>query len=49
VGVPIVARERLDPLELGDRLVVGRELAPPDLSVLFDLVQLDERDRGEHV
>ncbi len=49
VGVALVARERLDAVELGDRLVVGRELAPPDLAVLLQLVELDERDRGQHV
>ena len=49
VGVARVAGQRLDAVQLGDRLVVHRELAPSDLSVALDLVQLDERDRREHV
>src|SRR2546423_8958828 len=49
VHVPLVARERRDPVELGNRLVVEPELPQPDLAMTFDLVELAERDRAEHV
>ena len=44
-----VALERLDPVEVGDPLVVERELALARRGVLGQLVELDERDRREHV
>ena len=47
--VAVVARERLDPLEAGEALVVERELPLPDPRVRLDPVELDERDRREHV
>ena len=49
VRVARVARERRDPVEAGDRLVVERELPRADRRVPLELVELDERDRGEHV
>ena len=44
-----VARKRLDAVELGDRLVVERELSSADLRMPLHLVELHERDRREHV
>ena len=44
-----VAGERLDPVEPGEALVVERELPLRGPRVLGDLVELDERDRREHV
>ncbi len=49
VRVARVAGERLDPVESGEALVVELELAPPPRRVLGELVELDERDRREHV
>ena len=49
MGVAGVALERLDPVQAGDPLVVQRELALPRGGVLRQLVELDERDRREHV
>ena len=49
VRVARVARERRDPVEVGEPLVVERELARADLGVRLELVELDERDRGEDV
>ena len=49
VRVARVARERLEPVDPGDALVVERELALARGRVLGQLVELDERDRGEHV
>ena len=44
-----VARERRDPVEVGEALVVERELARADRGVVLELVELDERDRREDV
>ena len=44
-----IACERRDALEADEPLVVPRELARPDLGVVLDPVELDERDRGEDV
>ena len=49
VHVAGVAGERLDPVELGHGLVVGRELPLANRAVGFQLVELDERDRGQDV
>ena len=50
VAVACVAGERLDPGRLGDvGGVVRGDVAPADLGVLLDLVQLTERDRCEDV
>ena len=49
VRVARVALERLDPVEAGDPLVVERELPLADRGVRGQLVELDERDRREHV
>ena len=49
VHVARVARERRDPVELGDAVVVERELPLADLAMPLELVELDERDRREHV
>ena len=49
VRVARVARDRLDPVELGDGRVVELDLPHPQRAVALDLVELAERDRGEHV
>ena len=49
VPVTRVARERRDPGEAGEALVVERELPGADLGVRLEAVELDERDRREHV
>ncbi len=49
VRVAWVARERLDPVEPGEAVVVELELALTAGGVLGELVELDERDRREHV
>ena len=45
----VVARERLDPLQAGEPLVVEGELPLADLRVRVEPVELDERDRREDV
>ena len=49
VRVPGVALEWRDAVEPREALVVQRELALPDRRVRLDAVELDERDRREHV
>ena len=49
VQVARVARQRVDPVQLGDGRVVDLDLPQPDRPVPLDLVELAERDRGEHV
>jgi hypothetical protein len=49
VRVAQVARDGLDPLQLGNRRVVEFDLRQPQLAVPLDLVELAERDRREHV
>ena len=49
VRVARVARERRDAVEVGEALVVERELARADRRVVLELVELDERDRREDV
>ena len=49
VGVARVAGDGLDPVELGDRGVVELDLRHSGRAVLHHLVELAERDRGEHV
>ena len=44
-----VAGERLDPVQLRHRRVIRVDMPGADLPVLFDLVQLAERDRREDV
>ena len=44
-----VATERLDTVELGDRLVVQHKLTSADRRMPLHLVELHERDRREHV
>ena len=44
-----VARDGVDPVEVRDPLVVDRDLPAANLGVPLDLVELHERDRGEHV
>ena len=47
--VAVVARDRRDTFETGKALLVDRDVAPANLGVMLDLVQLDERDRREDV
>ncbi len=47
--VALVACERLDAVELGDGLVVGREVPLADRAVRAELVELDECDCGQDV
>ena len=49
VDVARVARQRLDAVELGDPLVVQLEVPLADRRVPIELVELAERDRGQHV
>ena len=47
--VTIVPGQRRDARKVCHRRVVGGELPPPNLGVRTDLVELAQRDRGEHV
>ncbi len=49
VHVAIIARDPVDALEVGEALVVERDVAPPDLPVPTNLVELHERDRRKDV
>ena len=49
VVVTRVACERLDAREPCEPLVVERELPRANLAVVVELLELDERDRGEDV
>jgi hypothetical protein len=49
VRVARIARERLDSGQGGHGRVVGRDVTLANRPVTLDLVQLDERDRREHI
>ncbi len=49
VDITGIPGDRRDPGQLGARRVVGGDVPNPDLLVLVDLLELDERERGEQV
>ena len=49
VPVTGVDDERCDPGEVSETFVVELELTSPDLGMRVEAVELDERNRGEHI